>query len=148
MYLARRIRWGAESHPMVGVLPVDVVMEERPQGRGYVRLAETGAGPWPALPDGSPGEIAAHEFHYSRLAAVPPGATCAYRVLRGTGIDGERDGLVYRNLLASYVHLRNTAGNRWTDRFVAFVRACRARAVGERAGVAARRAAAGAARDG
>jgi Ni/Fe-hydrogenase subunit HybB-like protein len=42
--------------------------------------------------------------------------------LRGVGIDGERDGIVYKNLLASYSHLRNTASNRWTERFVTFVR--------------------------
>ncbi len=47
----------------------------------------------------------------------------AYRVLRGTGIDGRRDGLVYKNVLASYAHLRDVEGNRWVSRFVSFIRA-------------------------
>jgi cobyrinic acid a,c-diamide synthase len=122
MYLARGIRWGAEVHRMVGVLPVDVVMEERPQGRGYVRVAETGLGPWPPVQGAEAQECPAHEFHYSRLENVPDGLRYAYRMRRGHGIDGQRDGIVYRNLLASYVHLRSVRASRWAERFVAFVR--------------------------
>jgi cobyrinic acid a,c-diamide synthase len=126
MYLARAIRWGDDVRQMVGVLPFQVVMHDRPQGRGYVRLAETGAGPWRVA--GEPGAVtvAAHEFHYSRLEQVPPGLIYAYRVIRGHGIDGERDGVVYRNLLASYSHLRSVAASPWAERFVAFVRQQRA----------------------
>jgi cobyrinic acid a,c-diamide synthase len=145
MYLARRLRWGEEVREMVGVLPLDVVMEARPQGRGYARLMETGAGPWPPVAGGDGARvITAHEFHYSRLDAVPEGLICAYRVQRGSGIDGQRDGVVYRNLLASYVHLRNTGASRWVDRFVAFVRDRRARSceppAADRAGEPAARA--------
>jgi len=52
----------------------------------------------------------------------------AYRVERGFGLDGEHDGIVYRNLLASYAHLRDTRSHPWADRFVSFVRNCRNRA--------------------
>ncbi len=120
MYLCRSIRWRGASFEMVGVLPADVQMNERPQGRGYARVQETPGSPWPGAAGGQ-AEVPCHEFHYSRLENLAPGVRCAYRVLRGTGIDGERDGIVYRNLLASYVHLRNTGENRWTDRFLAFV---------------------------
>jgi cobyrinic acid a,c-diamide synthase len=126
MYLARSIRWGDDVRRMVGVLPVDVVMQDRPQGRGYVRLAETGLGPWPVAAGVQGTPIPAHEFHYSRLENVPPGLVYAYRVLRGHGIDGECDGIVYRNLLASYSHLRSVAASPWAERFVGFVRAKRA----------------------
>jgi cobyrinic acid a,c-diamide synthase len=132
MYLARSIAWQGKVCRMVGVIPADVVMCERPQGRGYVRLRETGEGPWPSLEDG-PAEIAAHEFHYSRLENVAPGQRYAYHVLRGHGIDGSRDGLVHKNLLASYTHLRDAGGNHWTRRFVAHVQACRDRAAGRTA---------------
>ncbi len=123
MYLARRIRWGERSSEMVGVLPADVVMHSRPQGRGYVRLAETGRGPWPLLDGaGAPAEVAAHEFHYSRLENLSGEVEFAYRVLRGTGADGRHDGIVYKNVLASYVHLRSVTSNPWAERFVNFVR--------------------------
>lgn len=129
MYLARRLHWQGQSGDMVGVIPAEVHMEARPVGRGYVRLRETGLGPWPLPPSGGGGaSFHAHEFHYSRLAGLPDGLTYAYRVERGYGIDGDHDGLVLHNLLASYAHLRDVAGNHWTRRFVAHVRRCRAAA--------------------
>ncbi|RPH62294.1 MAG: cobyrinic acid a,c-diamide synthase, partial [Burkholderiales bacterium] len=119
MYLARSITWRGERHQMVGAIPADVVMHARPVGRGYVTLQETGAFPWP----GGPLEtVRAHEFHHSSLENVAPGLRYAYRVLRGHGIDGARDGIVCGNVLASYAHLRSVGGNRWPARFVAFVR--------------------------
>ena len=120
MYLCRELRWRGDSFEMVGVIPADVQMDERPQGRGYARVQETPGAPWPADGPG-PTVVPCHEFHYSRLENLEPGLEYAYRVERGTGIDGGRDGVVYRNLLANYVHLRNTGGSRWTDRFLAFV---------------------------
>jgi len=121
MYLCRDLRWGDERREMCGVLAVDVAMHERPQGRGYVRLSETPDFPWPAV-DGASGEIAAHEFHHSAVVAVDPDWRYAYRVSRGTGIDGSHDGIVHRNLLAAYSHLRDVGGVGWTRRFVAHVR--------------------------
>lgn len=124
MYLARSLSWQGTRCEMVGAIPGDVVMHERPQGRGYVQLRETGHAPWPA-PHPS-GVIAAHEFHYSSLENVPPGLDYAYQVVRGTGIDGRHDGLVINNLVACYSHMRDTAQHHWAGRFVAFVRArCR-----------------------
>ena len=119
MYLARSIQWGDRRNEMVGVLPGDIVMHAQPQGRGYVRLEETSDHPWPG---GVSGEIPAHEFHYSSIINLEPGLRTAYRVRRGTGVDGIHDGLVYKNLLASYTHLRDVGANRWAERFLAFAR--------------------------
>lgn len=123
MYLAKSLTWNGETCQMVGVIAADVVMGDKPQGRGYVRLKETGNGPWPLLDaDGNPGEIPAHEFHYSSLENLAGDPIFAYQVLRGHGIDGEHDGLVYKNLLANYTHLRDVSANRWAQRFIGFVR--------------------------
>ena len=121
MYLARRIRWDRRDCEMVGAIPADVVMHRRPRGRGYVVLEPTGEAPW-APP--AKGPVHAHEFHHSSLENLSgPNLRYAWRVRRGHGIDGERDGIVIGNLLASYSHLRDVAGCRWAERFVAFVRA-------------------------
>ena len=123
MYLARRIRWDDRSREMVGAIPADVAMHPRPRGRGYVVLEPTGEAPWTPR---APGALHAHEFHHSSIenAGDPsaPDWRYAYRVRRGHGIDGERDGIVIGNLLASYGHLRDVEGCRWAERFVAFVR--------------------------
>ena len=123
MYLARRIRWNGRSREMVGAIPADVAMHRRPRGRGYVVLEPTGDAPWTPCARGA---LHAHEFHHSSLENVGnpsgPDWRYAYRVRRGHGIDGERDGIVIGNLLASYGHLRDVEGCRWAERFVAFVR--------------------------
>jgi cobyrinic acid a,c-diamide synthase len=114
MYLSRSIRWSDRRGDMVGVVPGDVVMGDRPVGRGYATLEETVQAPWPPAPR----PIPAHEFHYSRLENLPPGLVCAYRVRRGHGIDGERDGIVYRNLLAAYCHRRGSGEAGWISPFL------------------------------
>ncbi len=124
MYLARSITWGVRRNEMVGVIPGDVVMHDRPQGRGYIHLRETGLGPWGKLT--AQGEFRAHEFHYASLENLAPGLPCAYEVRRVQGIDGHRDGLIYKNLLAGFAHLRHTRHTPWATRFVALVRACAA----------------------
>ncbi|MBI5613258.1 MAG: cobyrinate a,c-diamide synthase [Gammaproteobacteria bacterium] len=120
MYLARAIQWQGRSAEMVGAIPADIVMHARPVGRGYVQLRETGRGPWPGAAGAPP--IRAHEFHYSSVENLAPDVEFAYEVVRGHGIDGRHDGIVYKNLLASYTHLRDVAGNRWAARFVDFIR--------------------------
>ena len=124
MYLARSIAHDGQVHRMVGAIPGDAVMHERPVGRGYVELVESGDFPWPARAAAEgPGTAArAHEFHYASLENLAPDVRCVYRVKRGHGVDGERDGIVVGNTLASFTHLRSTGGRDWAARFVEFVR--------------------------
>jgi cobyrinic acid a,c-diamide synthase len=128
MYLARGIDWNGRRAEMVGALPADIVMHARPVGRGYVHLRETGRGLWPAPQPGEAELIRAHEFHYSSVENLAPDVQFAYDVERGHGIDGRHDGIVHKNLLASYAHLRDVAGNRWAQRFVEFIRRCKCKA--------------------
>ena len=121
MYLSRSIAYDGRSYQMVGAIPGDVKMHPKPIGRGYVHLREDEAHPWPR-PNAPAKQIKAHEFHYSSLENLPPDSRFAYHVERGYGIDGERDGLILNNLLASYTHLRTIGSCYWATRFVAFIR--------------------------
>ncbi len=126
MYLCRTISWHDKRHEMVGAIPFDAAMHDKPQGRGLVRLEETGALPWPLRASGrTRAQFSAHEFHYASLENGPDDVVCAYHVMRGQGIDGSRDGIVTGNLVANFCHLRDTDMNHWAERFVAFIRACR-----------------------
>ncbi len=142
MYLSRTIAWKDEVGEMVGVVPADAVVQERPQGRGLVVMEETAAMPWAATrtATGAPSRVKAHEFHYARLENLAPGCRFAYRVVRGDGITGTDDGIVVGNVLASFTHLRDTDRAHWAERFVDFVRS---RARGERAAACGSVAAAG-----
>jgi len=121
MYLSRQLTWQGKTFDMVGAIQAQSTMHERPCGRGYVKLEEDSRqSPWPRTGDSST-TIYAHEFHYSSLDGLPGNSQFAYRVERGSGINQKFDGLVYKNLLASYTHLRNTSSNPWVERFLSFV---------------------------
>lgn len=143
MYLSQSLHWNGQSAPMVGIIPSDTVMHKKPQGRGHVELIETESMPWSSgtlfnnsynnsMHDLSNNDIndkerviKAHEFHYSRLETpdrLRNKGKFAYKVKRGVGITGEEDGWVYKNLLASYAHMRDTENYHWAKRFVDFVR--------------------------
>lgn len=132
MYLSRKIVWNGVEGEMVGLVPGDAVVHDRPQGRGLVLLEETPAMPWPdaaAIAEGgAPRRVRAHEFHYARLENLAPGLSYAWKVRRGEGITGADDGVVIANTVASFAHLRDTSRLDWARRFVAFVRAHRDRA--------------------
>lgn len=118
MYLARRITWGERSAEMAGVLPCEVEMTDQPQGHGYVEATVEGANPFFA-----PGTVLrGHEFHNSRLVDAGEELRPVYRLVRGNGAGNGQDGLVYRNVLASYTHLHAAGAPGWADGLVA---ACR-----------------------
>jgi cobyrinic acid a,c-diamide synthase len=124
MYLARSIHWKGRSAEMVGVIPGDIRMHDKPVGRGYVILEPNANHPWRgAGSDGTPA-LRAHEFHYSNLYDLPADTRYAYAVKRGHGIDGHHDGVLRHRLLASYTHLRATSGCDWPAKFVQHVRDC------------------------
>lgn len=127
MYLARSITWHGKTRPMVGVIPGDVMMHERPVGRGYAIIEPTAEHPWWQGCRSASAEfpsLHAHEFHHSEIRGLPSDQRYAYSVKRGHGVDGQHDGIVCHNLLASYIHLRGTAGCDWPARFIDFARHC------------------------
>lgn len=127
MYLSRSLRWRHVQGEMVGVIPADALMHDRPVGRGYVTLRRTSAMPWCTWP-ASNATVHAHEFHHSTLEGLPQGMRHAWEVVRGHGIDGRHDGLVMHNMLASYTHLRDATGSPWVAHFLNFVQTCKASA--------------------
>ena len=121
MYLTRSLTWKDQKCEMVGAIPADTMMHSRPMGRGYVKIRETEQHPWPmATSTDRASEIAAHEFHYSSLENSDV-VKYAYEVLRGTGIGGKHDGIIHKNVLGCYSHLRDVNQNHWVQRFLRFV---------------------------
>jgi len=129
MYLARNISWQGKKADMVGSIPADVVMNEKPQGRGYVQLVATEGFSWPIEESERDHVISAHEFHYSSLEGLPEDSDFAFDVKRGVGITGKKDGYRYKNLLACYSHMRDSRQNHWVSRFVQYVSDCKQQSV-------------------
>ena len=100
MYLCKSITWRGRTYEMVGTIPADVELVDRPQGHGYVEVEVTPENP--LFDAGS--VLRGHEFHHSRL--IPrTDLTYGYRVRRGHGIDGTVDGVCCGNVFAAYTHL-------------------------------------------
>jgi cobyrinic acid a,c-diamide synthase len=110
MYLSRRLIFDEKTYPMVGVFPVDTVLERKPRGHGYIR-AEV-VKPNPFYPTGF--VLVGHEFHYSRVEGLDQAqADCAFRIVRGYGMDGCQDGMHIYNTLATYVHVHALGEPHW-----------------------------------
>lgn len=150
MLLSRAICWDGKRHAMAGVLPFEVEVGSAPQGHGYVEMTVDAANPF--YPLGT--ILRGHEFHYSRVSvlasgALPPQQAQAPRlpgapaagdasalktaclVRRGTGTVsgswGKRDGVLVKNVWASYTHLHARATPEWAAAVVGLARQYRAR---------------------
>ncbi|WP_135820212.1 cobyrinic acid a,c-diamide synthase [Halostella litorea] len=93
------------THAMAGVLPADVTMRERYRALDHVELrAREGT-----LTAAAGDRLRGHEFHYSDCAPDRD-ARFAFDVVRGEGVDGERDGLVEHRTLGTYAHVHPESG--------------------------------------
>ena len=117
MYLCRTISWERRSYEMVGVIPSDVQLSKKPQGHGYVVADVVGENP--IFPIGL--TLRGHEFHHSNLVSSKD-LHFVYRIQRGQGVSGNNDGIVYKNVFASYVHLHALGTPEWATGFVSLVR--------------------------
>jgi len=127
MYLTRAIRWQGKRYEMVGKIPGEVEISNRPQGHGYMELEVAADNHWFA--QGT--VLRGHEFHHSRFIAAEhhssnedalQKANWCYKVVRGHGIDGRVDGFAYKNLLVSYAHLHALGTPGWAPAFAALAR--------------------------
>jgi cobyrinic acid a,c-diamide synthase len=114
IYLGRSLTAGGKRYPMTAVLPADFVLEKRPQAHGYAVLESGSASTF--LDSGV--AIRGHEFHYSRIEHLDGDPPKAYHVRRGHGIDGKDDGIVYKNVIASYTHIHALATPEWAGAMV------------------------------
>ena len=88
MYLCSSLTWDGKTRKMAGVIPAKVAMHPKPQGRGYVRLRETRAHPWPLVAVMEAGWFRRTSSIIRRWPSMPEGLEFAYRVERGYGLDG------------------------------------------------------------
>jgi cobyrinic acid a,c-diamide synthase len=115
MYLGEELVLEGRHFPMAGVLPLSFGLFKRPQGHGYTVVEVEGPNPY--YPVGA--EVRGHEFHYSRvLKWSGSDADLVFRMRRGVGIHGDRDGLLYKNVLATYTHIHALGNPGWAPALV------------------------------
>jgi len=111
IYLGEQIRLSDNHYPMVGALPLDFVFQKKPRGHGYTILETCDQNPYYSV-----GKILrGHEFHYSRpvFTASKEPVHFAFKVKRGHGIDGEKDGICRKNILGTYTHVHAAGESDW-----------------------------------
>ena len=119
IYLGESLTVGDTRYPMVGALPVSFGMEKRPQGHGYTVLEVAKDNPF--FPVGT--ILNGHEFHYCRVLSCGAGEDrMAFRMKRGTGMDGGHDGLTGNNVLAGFTHLHALGTPLWAPALIGAAR--------------------------
>jgi cobyrinic acid a,c-diamide synthase len=111
MYLGEKLIWEGKDYPMVGVFPVVIGVSKKPQGHGY-SIFEVDA-PNPYFRQG--GILRGHEFHYSYIKDTEKNGDVyfAFTMKRGQGIINNKDGMCYKNVLATYSHLHALGTGEW-----------------------------------
>jgi cobyrinic acid a,c-diamide synthase len=117
MYLCRSILWHKECYEMVGIVPAEIELCPRPQGHGYVEAEVIEDNP--IFPRGL--KLWGHEFHHSHLIKADS-LKFAYRLQRGQGVDGQRDGIIYKNVFAAYTHIHALGVPGWSNALVSLAR--------------------------
>jgi cobyrinic acid a,c-diamide synthase len=115
MYLGRSLVMDDRTYPMVGALPIVFGLQKRPLAHGYTVVEVNGSNPYFQ----QKGVLKGHEFHYSNVLEIEKeAASFAFDMKRGKGIVDNRDGICYKNVLASYTHLHAVGTPEWADGIV------------------------------
>ncbi len=115
MYLGEKLILDDVSYTMAGVLPVVFGFSRKPQGHGYTIVDIVGENPYYDVGT----EIKGHEFHYSTVLEFKgEEKNLVFRMKRGNGLVNKKDGLCYKNVLATYTHIHALGTPLWANALV------------------------------
>ena len=115
MYLGEALVLEEKSYPMVGILALTFDFYPRPQGHGYTVVTVESDNPYYDVGT----EIRGHEFHYSRVLRWSGNEKdLVFRMQRGVGITEDKDGICYKNVLATYTHIHASGTPQWATALV------------------------------
>ena len=119
MYLGKSLALSDKTYEMAGVLPIVYGLSKKPIGHGYAIVEVLKDTPYYTK-----GEvIKGHEFHYSMVTEYGwNDEELTFSMQRGTGFLNRKDGVSYKNVLASYTHIHAYGMPQWAKRFVALAR--------------------------
>ncbi|MBF0345431.1 MAG: hydrogenobyrinic acid a,c-diamide synthase (glutamine-hydrolyzing) [Nitrospirae bacterium] len=108
MFLGRNIIYNNRTYTMTGIFPMDFVIESAPVAHGYTIVEVVAENPY--FPIGT--VLKGHEFHYSKVVNAVQ-SPMVFKMKRGKGIVNGLDGIIYKNVLATYTHLHALGANEW-----------------------------------
>ena len=64
-------------------------------------------------------QLKGHEFHYCRIVSRTAGDDrTVFHVRRGTGLDGKREGMTRKNILAGFTHVHALGTPEWAPALI------------------------------
>jgi cobyrinic acid a,c-diamide synthase len=114
IYLSDSIMLNDTYFPMTGIFPFVFELSNKPVGHGYTVFEVDKENPFYRTGV----VVRGHEFRYSRIVNIGEAdrVNTVFRMLRGTGIAGCRDGVLYKNCLATFSHTHAYSENiQWID---------------------------------
>lgn len=115
MYLGEKLVMKGKEYPMTGVLPAVFGLSKKPVGHGYTVSIVDGGNPFFAIGT----EIRGHEFRYSTvLEWRGKDENFIFETKRGKGFKDKRDGICYKNVLATYTHIHALGTPSWANAMV------------------------------
>ncbi len=115
MYLGKELFFDGVTYAMACLLPIAFGFSKKPQAHGYtiVEVEENN----PYYKAGT--EIRGHEFHYSSVLKWDgEEKDLAFRLKRGSGLINNRDGIVFKNILATYTHIHALGTPVWAEAMI------------------------------
>jgi cobyrinic acid a,c-diamide synthase len=110
IYLGERLEMEGQAYDMAGIFPIVFGLSKRPQGHGYTIMRVDQKNTF--FPIGM--ELKGHEFRYSTIKEWRGSdRDMVFSTVRGTGFQNGRDGLNYKNVLATYTHIHALGTPSW-----------------------------------
>ena len=115
MYLGEELVLKGQCFSMAGILPISFGFSKKPKGHGYTVLKVVHENPFYKVGT----EIKGHEFHYSTVEKWGGNdKDLAFQMIRGGGFVDGKDGVCYKNVMATYTHVHALGLPIWADAMV------------------------------
>ena len=115
MYMGDELVVDGEHYPMTGIFPLTFTVSAKPQGHGYVVATVVKENPYFDVGE----EIKGHEFRYSKIIEWDESFNeTALSITRGTGMKDKKDGIMYKNVFACYLHSHASGTPSWAANMV------------------------------
>jgi len=111
IYIGNSIEVDGKLNELTGILPIDFKMNKNPVGHGYSEVVIDAGNPF--FEKGM--VIKGHEFHYSSLVDWKESLKTCMNVKRGVGAFNKRDGIVYKNVFGTYMHIHALGCRQWAE---------------------------------
>ena len=115
IYLGKELVLEGVTYAMAGLLPIVFGFSKKPQAHGYTLVTVEANNPYYKIGT----EIRGHEFHYSNVLKWDGNEKdLAFRLTRGSGLINNKDGVVLKNILATYTHIHALGTPAWAEAII------------------------------